>query len=234
LQNYVVLRNEEDLFGNVERGGDIDLLVGDAELAERLLIQHLGPPIRINDTRLREGISSIGDTSTWCKQSNGRVPVICERSNSRGSATLGERRPCAEDRARGRNLLVDQSALGRLLQEAIRTGDSSGRGDRWSGIEQALKEAAGNKWGPRLWRAADDGCARDFRDIGFSLCEGPSGGERASARRYVPFRAYLAFVIAELRRRFAPPVPWIAIVGSDSSGKTSLANEIVHRLAVCP
>jgi hypothetical protein len=36
LPNYVVLRNEEDLFGNVERGGDIDLLVGDAELAERL------------------------------------------------------------------------------------------------------------------------------------------------------------------------------------------------------
>ena len=48
LPNYVVLRNEEDLFGNVERGGDIDLLVGDAELAERLLIHHLGPPIRIN------------------------------------------------------------------------------------------------------------------------------------------------------------------------------------------
>jgi hypothetical protein len=47
LPNYVVLRNEEDLFGNVERGGDIDLLVGDPEVAERTLIRHLGPPIRI-------------------------------------------------------------------------------------------------------------------------------------------------------------------------------------------
>jgi hypothetical protein len=31
LPDYVVLRNEEDLFGNLQRGGDIDLLVGDLE-----------------------------------------------------------------------------------------------------------------------------------------------------------------------------------------------------------
>jgi hypothetical protein len=48
LTNYVVMRNEEDLFGNVERGGDIDLLGGDPELAERTLIRHLGPPMWIN------------------------------------------------------------------------------------------------------------------------------------------------------------------------------------------
>ena len=47
LPDCVVLRNEEDLFGNLQRGGDIDLLVGDLELAERTLIRHLGCPIRI-------------------------------------------------------------------------------------------------------------------------------------------------------------------------------------------
>ena len=35
LPDYVVLRNEEDLFGNLQRGGDIDLLVADLGLAER-------------------------------------------------------------------------------------------------------------------------------------------------------------------------------------------------------
>ena len=44
----------------------------------------------------------------------------------------------------------------------------------------------------------------------------------------------VAFVIGELRLRFQPPVPWIAILGPDGSGKSSLANEIVHRFAACP
>ena len=47
LPKYVVLRNEEDLFGNLQRGGDIDLLVEDLGHAERTLIRNLGAPIRV-------------------------------------------------------------------------------------------------------------------------------------------------------------------------------------------
>ena len=41
-------------------------------------------------------------------------------------------------------------------------------------------------------------------------------------------------MIGELRLRFQPPVPWVAIIGPDGSGESSLANEIVHRFAACP
>src|SRR5678815_1525618 len=47
LPDYVILRNEKDLFENLARGGDLDVLVGDPGLAERTLIHHVGPPLRI-------------------------------------------------------------------------------------------------------------------------------------------------------------------------------------------
>ena len=47
LPNYVVLRNEEDLIGNLQRGGDVDLVVEDLQLAEHALIHRLGVPVRI-------------------------------------------------------------------------------------------------------------------------------------------------------------------------------------------
>ena len=46
LRDCVVLRNEEDLFGNLRRGGDIDLLVRDLDFAEWTLSRHLGLPVR--------------------------------------------------------------------------------------------------------------------------------------------------------------------------------------------
>src|SRR5678815_3034804 len=112
-----------------------------------------------------------------------------------------------------------------VIREAVETDGVA--------FEQALKEAAGNKWGRRLWRAAADGCP----EISATWVQPLRRAVWWRAYFSSPVRtvkAYLAFVIAELRRRFAPPVPWIAILGSDSSAKASLANEIVHRLAVCP
>src|SRR5262249_40539690 len=47
-------------------------------------------------------------------------------------------------------------------------------------------------------------------------------------------RRFIAFVIGELRLRFRPRVPWIEVLAPASSGKSSLANEIVHRFAGCP
>jgi hypothetical protein len=100
-------------------------------------------------------------------------------------------------------------------------------------FEQALKEAAGQRWGRRLWRAAVDGCPEISatwvqplrRAVWWRACF-------RSPLRTV--RAYFAFAIAELKLRFAPPVPWIAIFGSDRDKKSSVASEVVHRLTTCP
>src|SRR3954452_9222622 len=57
LPACVILRNESDLFENLRRGGDVDVLVGDLELAERALIRHLGSPVRIIKSSYVRGYS---------------------------------------------------------------------------------------------------------------------------------------------------------------------------------
>jgi|RhiMetdeSRZDD1v2_1073273.scaffolds.fasta_scaffold02848_17 hypothetical protein len=234
LPNYVVLRNEEDLFGNVERGGDIDLLVGDAELAERTLIRHLGPPIWI----IRYSYST-GYFFDW-----GHIDLV-RTIEWQGACYLPTEAILEVRRftARGRPVLrmAHEAAIcwltsplwggffkkryAPVIRQAVETDGVV--------FEQALMDIAGKRWGHRLWRAAAEGCPEI------------SGTWVQPLRRAVWWRAclrspvrtirrYLAFVITELRRRVAPPVPWIAIFGPDRNEKSSLANEIVHRLAVCP
>src|SRR5262245_45252867 len=60
LPNYLILGNEDDLFGNLRRGSDVDLLVDDQDLAERTVLRHLGAPVRV--VRASDGR---GDSWDW-------------------------------------------------------------------------------------------------------------------------------------------------------------------------
>ena len=100
-------------------------------------------------------------------------------------------------------------------------------------FQQTLIEVAGKKLGLRLWQAAVDGHAEISAEWTWSLRR--AVWWRACFRS--PLRTIqrsVAFVIGELRLRFQPPVPWVAIIGPDGSGESSLVNEIVHRFAACP
>ena len=102
-----------------------------------------------------------------------------------------------------------------------------------SAFQQTLIEVAGKKLGLRLWQAAVDGHAEISAEWTRSLRR--AVWLRACLRSPVrTIQRSVAFVIGELRLRFQPPVPWMAILGPDGSGKSSLANEIVHRFAACP
>jgi len=234
LPNYVVLRNEEDLFGNVERGGDIDLLVGDAELAERLLIHHLGPPIRINRYSFARGYFfdwghiDLVQTIEWQGACYLRTEAILEsrRLSARG-------RPVPRIAHEAAICWLTSPLWGGFFKKRYAPVIRQAVEADGAALEQALIEIAGDTWGRRLWRAAVDGCPET------------SGTWIQALRRAVWWRAcfrspirtiqrYLAFVVSELGRRFAPPVPWIAISGSDRNGRSSVANEIVHRLAASP
>ena len=234
LPNYVVLRNEEDLFGNVERGGDIDLLVGDAELAERLLIHHLGPPIRINRYSFARGYFSdwghidLVQTIEWQGACYLRTEAILEsrRLSARG-------RPVPRIAHEAAICWLTSPLWGGFFKKRYAPVIRQAVEADGAALEQALIEIAGDTWGRRLWRAAVDGCPET------------SGTWIQALRRAVWWRAcfrspirtiqrYLAFVVSELGRRFAPPVPWIAISGSDRNARSSVANEIVHRLAASP
>ena len=131
LPHYVILRNEEDLFENLQRGGDIDLLVADLELAERILIRHLGAPIRIIRSSYVSGYSydwghvDLLPTVEWRGACYLPTEAVLE-----GRRLLTTGTACAEDRSRGSDLVVDESPVGRFLQGAVCSEDSSGRGDR--------------------------------------------------------------------------------------------------------
>ena len=234
LPNYVVLRNEEDLFGNLQRGGDIDLLVEDLGLAERTLIHTLGAPIRVIRSSYVNGYSY-----DW-----GHVDLL-PTVEWRGACYLR-----TEAVLEGRQLSPRGRPVPRIAHEALISWFSSllwggFYKDRYaaairqavdrdgSAFRQTLMQVAGKKLGLRLWQAAVDGHAETSGEWARSLRL--AVWSRACLKSPVSTtQRCVAFVIGALRLRFEPPVPWIAILGPDGSGKSSLADEIVHRFAACP
>ena len=234
LPDYVVLRNEEDLFANLQRGGDVDLLVGDLDLAERILIRHLGAPVRIISSSYVRGYSY-----DW-----GHVDLL-PTIEWRGACYLRTEAVLQSRRLSPRGLPVPTIAHEALVSWMTsllwggffkeRYAPAIRRAVELDGnaLRQTLMEIAGKRLGLRLWRAAVDGrpeisanWTRSLRlAVWWRAClKSPAGTIQRSA----------AFVIGALRLRVEPPVPWIAILGPDGPAKSSLATEVVHRFAACP
>ena len=234
LPNYVVLRNEEDLFGNLQRGGDVDLLVEDLELAERTLIRHFGFPVRVIKSHYVRGYSYDWGTVDL-------IPAIEWRGARylRTETVLGSQRLSARGRPVPR---ISHEALISWLTSLLFGGFFKERyaaeirkaveidGDAF---RQTLMDVAGKRLGNRLWQAAVEGhpeiSAQWTRPLRLAVWS------RACFRSPVrTIQRYFGYVIGELRLRFKPPGPWIAILGSDDKSKSSLASEIVHRSAAWP
>src|SRR5262245_18247042 len=160
LPNYVVLRNYEDLFGNLQRGGDIDLLVGDLELAQRLLIRHLGLPIRIMRSSYVAGYSydwghiDLVPTVEWRGACYLSTETVLQ---NRRLSTTGWPVPRIAHEALiswVMNLLFAGSFKARYAAEIRRAVEIDG-----AAFRQALIDVAGKRLGLRLWQAAADGRA---------------------------------------------------------------------------
>jgi hypothetical protein len=234
LANYVVLRNDEDLFGNLQRGGDIDLLVGDLALAERTLIHHLGAPIRVIRSSYVTGYSydwghvDLLPTIEWRGACYLRTETVLE-----GRRVSPQGRPVPKIAHEALISWFSSLLWGGFFKERYAAEIRQAVEIDGSAFRQTLMDVVGKKWGLRLWHAAVDGHAEISAEWTQSL------------RRAVCWRAFLrspmrtiqrsiAFVIGELRLRFQPPVPWMAILGPHGHEKTSLTNELVHRFAACP
>jgi hypothetical protein len=233
LPTCVILRNEDDLFGSLERGGDLDLLVADLEVAERTLIRHLGKPVRMIKSSYVRGYSY-----DW-----GHIDLM-PTIEWRGACYL--RTDAILD---GRQISERGRPVPRLAHEAViswltsvlfggffkqRYAAQLRRAIESDGMElqRTLIAAAGNRLGRLLCQAATDG----HPEIAATWTR--------SLRRSVWMRAWLkspigtaqrcgAFVLGELRRRFKPPVPWIAIVGADVRATECLARAMVDRFSEC-
>jgi hypothetical protein len=125
------------------------------------------------------------------------------------------------------NLLFGGFFKHRYAAEIRRAVETDG-----SAFRQVLIDIAGARLGLRLWQAAVSGHPEVSSAWTFSLrlVVWWRAFFRAPVRTIQRFCAY---VIAELRLRFAPSVPWIAIVGADAAVRSAVVHEVVQRFAGC-
>src|SRR5688572_9403836 len=210
LPDYVVLRNEEDLFANLQRGGDVDLLVGDLDLAVRILIRHLGAPVRIISSSYVRGYSydwghiDLLPTIEWRGACFLRTVAIL---NDRQISAKG--RPVPRPAHEAVISWLTSVLFGGFFKQRYAAQLRQAIESDGMELRRTLIAAAGNRLGRLLCQAAMDG----HPEIAATWTR--------SLRRSVWMRACLkspigtvqrcgAFVLGELRRRFKPPVPWIA------------------------
>lgn len=217
----MVLRNH-DVFANLARGGDVDLLVADARQAERQLVAELGPPLFVTRRSYVTGLFY-----DW-----GHIDLL-PALEWRGASYLDHRRVLSDR---------EQSASGlprpRLAHEALVSWFSS---LLWGGffkeryrdvvveaasrdgaeLARILRAAVGRRWARRLGQCAELGRPEQSAPWAGTLRR--AVWLRALARAPLPtVRDGLRFAAAEIRLRLSPPLPWIAVLGPDGSGKSTL------------
>ena len=233
LPNCLVLRSGEELFRNLQRGGDVDLLVEDLGFAERTLIHHLGPPVRVTRRSYVTGYFYDWGNIDLLPSIEWRgaryLPVRAVIDGGRITET-GWRVPSLAHEA----VISWLSSLlfGGFFKERFTPVIRQAVQVDGVALRTALMEVAGTRWGTRLWQAAADGHPES------------SARWAQSLRRAIWWRAflksplrtlngYLAFAVAELKLRLVPSVPWIAVIGSDESATSTLVDEIARRFTTC-
>jgi thymidylate kinase len=220
LGPYVVLRNH-DIFDHLRSGGDVDLLVADDNLAEKRLVAELGMPRMISRRSYVTGLYY-----DW-----GHIDLL-PRLEWRGAKYLDEAEVLAASAVSPLGL-----PLPRLAHEALISWFSS---LLWGGffkeryrdviraavvqdgdeLARVLSFALGERWGTLMWTLASE--------------NHPETSERwvKQLRRRVwtialrrggvaTCRDGLDFFRCEFRLHSRPPLPWLAILGPDGSGKST-------------
>jgi thymidylate kinase len=225
LPDYVVLRNQE-IWGHIRAGGDIDLLAQDIKFAEQTLIKRLGIPLWASR---RSYVTTY--FYDW-----GHIDLF-PRIDWRGAeyvskkSILDERQFSAEGFPRPRpahealvswfsSLLWGGFFKSRYQAIIVNAAQSDA-----IAFKDALIHAAGKKWGQMLFDAAT--CGQPEKSIAWTRSIRRAVWLKSFRRRPIAtgFR-WSSFWIAEIRLRLLPPVPWVAILGPDGSGKSSVIAEL--------
>jgi hypothetical protein len=234
LPDFVILRNEQDLSGNLRRGGDVDLLVSDLATAERILIDHLGIPVRITRRSSVTGYSydwghiDLLQTLEWRGACYLPTRTVLER---RRLSPNGRPVPSPAHEALVAWLtsllwggFFKERYTSTIVVAAQRDGDA---------LQRALTDALGDKWGLRLWRAASEGNPELSAEWVRALRV--AAWWRACLRSPIStIRRFLAFVVAEVRLRLQPSTPLVALVGADERETSALSAAVQQRFAACP
>ena len=230
LKDYVVLRNH-DVMAHLVSGGDIDILVADLASSEKRLFDHFGTPVWLavraygNSYYYRWGHIDFVTRLEWRGAAYlHRQAVIAEASDS----SYGLRQPC----------LVHEAVISWLTSVL------------WGGffkekyravILRAVQEDA-----VRMRQVLCDAFGRVTSDWLMTVAE--QGQPELAATRVWPLRMqlwwmalrreprqslqrHLEFWRCEVSLRTTALIPWVAVLGPDGSGKTSLIQRLQEKLA---
>jgi thymidylate kinase len=221
LGQYVVL-GSQNVLANIAERASIDLLVEDAQFAERQLIAKLGTPLLV--TRRSSVTSFLYDWGAVNLLSNLEwrgaryldAPAMLQ-DRLLSPSGLPQPRPA-------HNALISWfSSLqwGKPIKPRHRNVIIEAVRDDGDELAQVLRIALGRRWGRRLWRIAAQGRPEESEVWAGEI-------RRAVLRRSLvraPLHtmvARISFCFAETRRFLNPPVPWMTVLGPDGSGKSTL------------
>jgi thymidylate kinase len=230
VEGYALLRNP-DVVGNLQRGGDVDLLVYDSKAFARLLVKRLGPPLMemrrsyVHGLFWRWGHVDLLPTVEWHGAAYVPESEVFGKTyrNSQGlleSSTPVQATVCwfsslmwgGRFKDRYRELIV-QAARDKTAEQ----------------FRELLIYAVGKRWGSRLFAWAQRG--EPERSVKYVQPLRRSLWWRSLCRS--PWRTLIGWVdfwAAETKLRLFPPAPWVAILGLDGSGKSSVLEALESSL----
>lgn len=231
LSGSIVLRND-DLVATLRRGGDIDLLVDDLEAAEQHFITRLGAPRYIAPRSYVRGIYYDWGYIDLFSECQWRGVVYLSGDLIRQEAFAGTP-------GGGRTRLAHEALTcwlssllwGKFFKPRYHEIVCRAASEDAEEFERVLADVVGAKWGRRLFEMALDG----HPEASVKWVTAIRRAARIRALRRHPFqtvRGYLQFWIAEVRLRTDPPLPWVAVMGPDGSGKTSVLDAVSETMSI--
>jgi thymidylate kinase len=227
---YIVLRNH-DIRKNLQSGGDLDVLVGDLDIARLLLVQHFGNPLFSVRRSYVEGHFYSWGHIDLTPRIEWRGAVYIDNSvifDSAEVSDFGLKKPRLAHEA----LICWFSSLlwGGFFKERYASIIEQAANDDGECFLQSLTHSVGDKLGARLFSLALQGqSAQSVSMVKPLRC---ALWLRAFARQPInTARGLISHYVKEISLRVRPSVPWFAILGLDGSGKSTLLSGLQQRFA---
>ncbi len=221
----VLLRNT-DVAATLDRGGDVDVLVSDLAEAKEALFHVLGPPRVVYrrsyvwSLHYDWGHIDLFPALDW------RGAAYLDKHTVLGRAVRQPSLPCrVSDLDEAVCCWLTSVLWGGFFKERYRPLiERLAREDR-AALAEVLQVAFGPRWGRLLASAAASGRPELAAEQAVRLRR----AVRRRALRREPLttiRGWVHFWWREASLRLRPPLPWLAVLGPDGSGKTSVIDAL--------
>lgn len=225
LNDYVVLRNH-DFKSNLGRGGDVDVLAGDMNHAREEMVKKLGKPWwRMRRTYVEGYFYSWGHIDLTPRMEwHGATYIDNATVFEQSSVTsFGFRQPRLAHEA----LICWFASLiwGGFFKDRYAPVLIKAVAEDAEAFSYCLNHAVGEKWGGKLMALLLD----EHPEKSVAWVKPLRRALWLQGFKRQPFstcRGWIAFWLREVQMRLTPPVPWIAILGMDGSGKSTVIEGI--------